>query len=262
MCGRYLLISQQEAVAERYRAVWPDYLEYEPRYNIAPGEGGVVISQEFPQVFQMFQFGLTPFWAKKPMYLFNARSEGDYNPDNSLDYSGPMGIGDKPSFRHPIRRQRCLVPANAFIEGPSREKLNLPHLVYVKSLPIFSLAGIWDQWTEPKTGSVLHSFSIITTRSNTLLQKIPHHRSPVILRPEQEALWLSDLRLEEVYELLQPYPAEDMNGFAVDKKIKNPQAEGPELIQATKAPFSPDPEGLARFNTQLPPSPTQFTLGF
>ena len=52
------------------------------------------------------------------MYLINARKEGDHNRANDPSYSGAAGILQKPSFRKPIRSQRCLVLADGFIEGP------------------------------------------------------------------------------------------------------------------------------------------------
>ena len=68
------------------------------------------------------QFGFTPSWAKKQFYMINARSEGDHNADNHPGYRGAMGILQKPMFRQSIRTRRCLVIADAFIEGPQTRK--------------------------------------------------------------------------------------------------------------------------------------------
>lgn len=43
---------------------------------------------------------------------------------------GRMGISDKPSFRKPMRSKLCLVIADAFIEGSTKEKLNKPYVIY------------------------------------------------------------------------------------------------------------------------------------
>ena len=72
------------------------------------------------------------FQAHNLMMFLNARSEGDHNPDNDPRYTGAKGIIQKPSFRKAIRSQRCLVLADAFIEGPFDRKLSEPYLVYLK----------------------------------------------------------------------------------------------------------------------------------
>ncbi|NJO02765.1 MAG: SOS response-associated peptidase [Bacteroidia bacterium] len=71
-----------------------------------------------------------------------------------------------------------------------------------------------------------------------LLQKIPHHRSPVVLPTQDEARWLSDLPLEQVLSLLRPYPADEMNAYPIDKAIKSPKAQGPHLMQALGPPLA------------------------
>ncbi|WP_081824424.1 SOS response-associated peptidase family protein [Paenibacillus sp. UNC451MF] len=43
-------------------------------------------------------------------------------------------------------------------------------------------------WTDPE-GNLVNSFSIVTCGPNDLMKDI-HNRMPVILKPENEALWL------------------------------------------------------------------------
>lgn len=239
MCGRYVLFSDAPTIRQRFQVDIPEPDRLRPNYNISPGDKAPVITNQAPNKVQFFQFGLNPYWAKKPMYLFNARSEGNFNPDNEVDYKGQKGIIQKPSFKKPIRSQRCLIPVDYFIEGTTQEKLNKPHLVYLKDLQQrpFALAGIWDEWLNQATGELIASFAIITTVANALLQRIPHHRSPVILPPEREADWLADIPLNKVLDLLQPYPAEKMNAYLIDQAIKNPRANGAELIEPISNPL-------------------------
>jgi len=82
-------------------------------------------------------------------------------------------------------------------------------------------------------GEITHSFAIITTTANALLKKVGHHRSPVILKQDYEAAWLNNkLPLDEVTSLLQAYPAELMNAYPVSPDIKNPKADGEQLLEA------------------------------
>ena len=118
-----------------------------------------------------------------------------------------------------------MVIGDAFIEGPTKEKLNKPYVVYIKtntSGPL-AFAGIWDTWVDNDKGEVLNSYSIITTQTNNLLQKIPHHRSPVIFQNrEDEQLWLNtEAPLAEAVNLLRPFPGDKMNAYPISTDIKN-----------------------------------------
>ena len=185
------------------------------------------------------------------MYLFNARSEGDKNKENDPNYTGAKEIFKKPSFRKPIRSQRCLVVADAFIEGTTKEKLSKPYVVYLKDRERpFAFAGIWDSWVNKETGEIINSFAIITTTPNELLQKLPHHRSPVILDRDDEKHWLDiDLPLGDALSMLRPYPSDAMNAYPIDPAIKNPRAEGRQLIEPIGERLMPEYE--ARFWIEL-----------
>ncbi len=231
MCGRYVVVSKISEIEHRFQVRMP--FELPPLFNIGPGSMAPVITSDSPNVVQLFKFGLTPFWAKKPMYLFNARAEGDHNSDNDQGYGGAMGIIMKPSFRKAIRSNRCLVIADAFIEGTVNEKLDKPFVVHLGAADRpFAFAGIWDEWIDKTTGELLRSFAIITITANELLSKLPHHRSPVILRREDEQLWLNpELPLAEVTALLRPYTTGYMNAYPISNAIKNPRANSAELLQ-------------------------------
>ncbi|HEY3389949.1 MAG TPA: SOS response-associated peptidase [Prolixibacteraceae bacterium] len=232
MCGRYILIQKAEVLEKRFGVRVHDTIQIVPSYNIAQGKFAPVITNDHPHEIQLFRFGLTPFWMTKPSLFINVRSEGDHNTDNDPNYSGAKGITTEPAFRKSIRTQRCLVPADAFIEGPEKEKLNKPFVVYLREkVRPFAFAGIWDTWKNPESGELIKSFAIITTVANELLQKIQCHHCPVILHRGDEKNWLSgSLPLSEVTRLLIPYPSELMNAYPIAPTIKNPGADDPGLI--------------------------------
>ena len=186
MCGRYVTVTRIEAIEKRFNVTTPNPEQYQVNVNISHGNMAPVITGHDPDKLQFFQFGFTPEWANKQYYMINARAEGDHNKENDPLYTGTMGIVKKPMFKKAIRSQRCLVVADAFIEGPKKERLSKPYLMYMRDgRRPFSFAGIWDRWINTETGEVVHSFAIITTMSNALTQKIHHHRSPVILHEER-----------------------------------------------------------------------------
>ena len=242
MCGRYVLVQKVELIEKRFNVKAPEGFNYKPSYNIAPGSQAPVITNENPTQLELFRFGMTPFWAKKPLLLINARTEGDSNQKNDPAYSGSKGIITKPSFRKPIRSQRCLVLADCFIEGTTKEKLSKPYVVYLKDgeRP-FAFAGIWDTWVNHDTGEIIRSFAIITTTANELLQKIPHHRSPVILPRSLEQAWINnDIPLSDVTGMLRPFPSELMNAYPIDPAVKNPRANGPHLLKPIGQRLAPE----------------------
>ena len=231
MCGRFVQIIDLELFIKRFGVKEPAEISIQSNFNVAPGDYAYVITDNKPDELQAFQFGLTPKWAKKKMYLINARAEGDFNKSNDTGYKGEMGIKNKPSFRTSIRSKRCLIIANGFFEGPEKEKLSKPFHIRKKNNEVFCFAGIWDTWVDTTTGEVTNSFSIITTVSNSVTQEIGHPRSPVILAKADERKWLDDkLPLEEVLTLLKPYPGEELKAEAVSIKIKDPRNKSRDLL--------------------------------
>lgn len=229
MCGRYVILNQVEVYEKRFNAVADSPPSSFLNFNVCPGQSAPVITNTDPHKIQFLRFGLCPFWAKKPMLLINARAEGDHNSEDDPAYRGARGIITKPAFRKPIRSQRCLILADAFIEGTKNEKLDRPFLVYLNRRP-FAFAGIWDEWVNTETGEIIRSFAIITSTPNRLLQMIPHHRSPVILPERAEKYWLEDAPLSDITRLLEPPLEEEMNAYPISPAIKNPRFHHAELL--------------------------------
>lgn len=242
MCGRYVVIEKLAAYELRFNAVSRQTdVNYLPNYNVAAGNFAPVITNDKPHEIQFFRFGFTPRWAAKPMYLLNARAEGDANKEDDPSYHGAKGIITKPAFRQAIRSQRCLVLADYFIEGTTKEKLKKPYLVYLKRRP-FAMAGVWDQWVNKETGEIVNSFAIITTPANSLLQKIPHHRSPLILDESDERRWLKAEHLNEVTALLETPSAEGMNAYPISADISPAKNNHISLLNPVGPPLLQDVE--------------------
>jgi len=242
MCGRYVVISKLKAIEKRFELLPSPEDLFGPMNNISIGDRAPVITNANPKQLQLLQFGMTPSWAKKKMYLFNARSEGNHNKENDPNYVGAMGIISKPSFRSSIRKKRCLVIVDAFIEGPKKEKLSKPYVIYMrdKQRP-FALAGVWDDWVDAETGEMTSSFSIITTTANDVLQKIGHHRSPVILKKNQEEAWLSEeAPLSDITGMLRPYEDDMLNAYPISPAIKNPRDKDLALLRPTGERIFPE----------------------
>ncbi|MEQ8909546.1 MAG: SOS response-associated peptidase [Vicingaceae bacterium] len=237
MCGRYVIISTVEEYEKKFQATAK--IPWQANYNVAAGQKAPVITAEKPQEIQAYYFGFTPSWSKKRTWVINARSEGDHNKENDPNFTGSKGILKKPFFRKAIRSQRCLVLADAFIEGTTKEKLQKPYLVYMrnKNRP-FALAGIYDEWVNQESGEVFPTFAIITCPPNALLQKIPHHRMPVVVPEGQYRRYLNpETDLSEITAMLSPFPAKEMNAYPIDSAISKVKTNQKEALQPIGPPL-------------------------
>ncbi len=212
-------------------------LAFKPNYNIWIGMKALVITAQEPEFYQDMTFGLTPCWAKKKMYLFNARSEGKFNEANDPNYNHEKGIFSMPSFRDAIKNRRCIVPVDYFIEGSEKEKLNDPYLIRRKDREALVLAGIWDEWVDESTGEVMKSYAIVTSAASALMQEIKHHRSPLKLEDEEIDVWLNpDSKKEDIEKILYPHQFSECEATAIDPIIKS-KINDPGIIRLRSSLF-------------------------
>lgn len=214
MCGRFSLTTKESQLNEFFRLAGGDE-PYVPRYNGAPTQKLAVITGDRPGHLQWFRWGLIPFWSKelpRTSPVINARAES---------------IDQKPMFRKLISGRRCLVPADGFYEWPKGGP-KLPYRFVMADQSLFAMAGLWDGWKSPD-GELIHSFTIITTTANKLMEPI-HDRMPVILEKEQYDAWLNAADTEYVKTMLKPLQAEKMKAYRVSPKVNSAAAEGPDLI--------------------------------
>ncbi|MEL6814181.1 MAG: SOS response-associated peptidase [Cyanobacteria bacterium J06598_3] len=225
MCGRYTQTRSGAAIAQTFSLA--SVPEAPARYNIAPTQAvGAIAQIEHQREFKVFQWGLIPSWSKDPSIsarMFNARSET---------------VAEKPSFRAPFKRRRCLIVADGFYEWRREGKQKQPYYIQVLASSeagnqpnLFGFAGLWEKW-EGGDGSYLETCTILTTEPNELMAPI-HNRMPVIIHPEDYDLWL-DPYLQEgqhVQHLLRPYEPDAMHRYPVSKTVNNARNEVPECIE-------------------------------
>lgn len=190
MCGRYSLSSESyNSFIEFMDMGYP--FQVPSRFNIAPSQPVAVIRLKGSDKDQsiipdaplpkregaLMRWGLVPHFAKEiktDRPLINARSET---------------IADKPSFRGPFRRRKCLVPADGFYEWKRGGASPIPFHACLQDHKPFTFAGIWEAWTGPSGEDWLETVSLITKPAVGAMKKV-HHRSPVIIDPEDYDYWL------------------------------------------------------------------------
>ena len=180
MCGRASLTKNEKELEKRFGSTFysEDIERYKPlpNYNLAPSQYFPVITSLDPDHFNIFKWGLIPFWTKDPKIAFkliNARAET---------------IDTKSTFKGAFTRRRCLVPLDGFYEWKKLNEAKKPYRIVKNDKSIFSVAGLWDSWKAPNN-DLVHSFTIITVPANDMMKKL-HSRMPAILFEDEERYWI------------------------------------------------------------------------
>jgi putative SOS response-associated peptidase YedK len=219
MCGRYTLTTDAAMLQAEFKL---DSIPQDlaPRYNIAPTQPvAVVVNEGGARQLDVFQWGLIPFWAKDKAIgskMINARAET---------------LAEKPSFKRPLQKQRCLVLADGFYEWQKTSRGKIPTYIHLKDRKPFAFAGLWDRWTA-SDGEEILSCTIVTTTPNSLIEPI-HNRMPVILPQEAVETWLNPVEQspKTLLPLLKAYPAGKMASYHVSKLVNSPANDLPDCIR-------------------------------
>jgi putative SOS response-associated peptidase YedK len=227
MCGRFIQITDPAMVGEVFPEIEIEAcLEepFEPHYNVAPTQNVLTLLNTPVPRLSLTRWGLIPSWSKDREIgsrLINARAET---------------LAEKPSFRELFQRRRCAIVADGFFEWDAEKKPKIPYFFQTKTREPFALAGLWDHWKDPDTGSSILSSTIITTKPNTLVARI-HNRMPAILTKDSMNIWLDSGQIHEkrLRECLKPFNEELMEMHAVSRLVNDRRNDAPELIMPAGA---------------------------
>jgi len=97
--------------------------------------------------------------------------------------------------------------------------------------PLLLLAGLFDRWTDPKTGKVLFTFTVLTTEPTQNLGWL-HDRMPVVLTEERAKKWLDVYHtpFEECVSFLSPYK-HNLEWYAVPDTVNSIRNKSPECTE-------------------------------
>ena len=177
MCGRFTLHTPEAEILAAFDIdTLPVGVSLAPRFNIAPSQDVAIIrSDDGRRRLGLARWGLVPGWSKeaRPRYsTINARIES---------------VAEKPAYRVPYRRKRCLVPADGFYEWQQTADGKVPHHICMQEHKVFAFAGLWDHWSDEHES--FDSCVIITAPASGLMAGL-HTRMPVILAPAVYDTWL------------------------------------------------------------------------
>ena len=143
------------------------------------------------------QFSLKPAFCKYS--TFNARLLNFDESRNTV-----TRIFEKPTWRQPFQKSRCLIPMDGFIE-PIYHGEHAGEMVEFldRNDGLLLAAGLWAKSTDPKEGRDYVGFSIIMHTPDAKVQKVGHHRTPLFLPRAAAENWLmGDISQEERFEYL------------------------------------------------------------
>lgn len=214
MIERFSVGVSASRLASRYKTEEPTFL---PRYNGAPSQLFPVLTNESPQGFSYFYWGVAPQWAKNKSIaerLINVRAEQ---------------IIEKPVLAKSLKKYRCVIPADGFYAWKKvGKKIMIPWRFVLPSKELFSMAGIWEEYEED--GDAFHTFTIITTVAKGLSATVSD-RQPLVLSKEDEAIWLkNDTDESELLALLNRANGIDFDGFTVSPQLNSIQFDRPSLL--------------------------------
>lgn len=217
MCGRMAITLPHDAMAQLFLAQPANDLPEVPNFNVCPTQTiAVCTSEEERRLYRPMRWGLVPTWYKTPNdgpLLINARSET---------------VAEKPAFRSAVRERRCLVPASGFYEWDRTDpKKPLPWYVTRTDGSPMVFAAIWQDWGHGEERR--STCAILTCAANAQMAKV-HDRLPVILEPEDWALWLGE-EGKGAARLMAPIEDGALSMVRVGTEINSSRAKGDSLIR-------------------------------
>jgi putative SOS response-associated peptidase YedK len=222
MCGRFSVSLPPDEVGRYFKVTGP-LPNFPPRYNMAPTQLAPVVRfnpETKARSLDLLRWGLIPSWAKDPKIgnqCINARVET---------------MATKPAFKQAFAKgRRCIVPANGFFEWKKTGGAKQPMFITLKSGEPMAMAGLWENWKDPE-GNWLRTFTIVTGEPNELVAPI-HNRMPVILRPENFALWLGEEPADPpaLQAACEPFPADLMRAYQISTRVNSPRNDDAAILE-------------------------------
>jgi putative SOS response-associated peptidase YedK len=225
MCGRVIQSSApiRLAILDGLDVCDSRFHNYLPRWNGAPSQELLVIRRNH----RTGQLSMDPLrWGLIPHFCDDPK--GRRKPINAKCET----VGTLRTFREAYRSRRCILPVDGFFEWKAvkGQIAKRPYTIAMKDGFPFGIAGIWENWKEPKSGEWIRTFAILTTAANQLIAAI-HNRMPLILGAGDFVQWLSDK--PDPRELMRPFPAEPMHMWPISPRVHRPQNDEPSILRST-----------------------------
>lgn len=168
MCGRYALEADIDLLIAHYKAIIGEK-DFQGSEEIFPTNTVAIIRQIEDKEIDFLKWGFMPSFTKKP--IINARGET---------------IHIKPTFKNSFINRRCIIPATSFFEWEKVGDKKIRRRISLDK-ELFSMAGLYNSFFDE--GKQYEAFTILTINANDQMKHI-HERMPLILKEEDEDMWL------------------------------------------------------------------------
>jgi len=196
------------------------FVDYRPRYNVAPTQMHYVVRVKFENREVLpARWGLVNTWAKDASTAaknINARAET---------------VESRRAFREAFIKRRCVVPADGFFEWTGPKTARQPTWFHREDNQLLLFAGLYESW-RPKPDQWETTFTILTTDANAVTRQY-HDRMPVILADRDADDWM-DPRAPDplaLKKLLVPAPADLLISTPVSPDVNDVDNDSPELLK-------------------------------
>lgn len=187
------------------------------------------------------RFGLVPRWSRDAAHA-RELSRHTVNARNET-------AAVKPSYRTPWRERRwALVPMDDFFE-PCWETGDAVRWRFASADgEMLTAAALWEGWTDPASGEMVTSFSLLTVNADghPLMSRMhrpgEEKRMPVLIAPPDRQAWLrvsdADARL-----LMRALPADLLVGTPAPRPVapRSPRKAAGKIADTTATPAPPAP---------------------
>jgi putative SOS response-associated peptidase YedK len=215
MCGRFTRNYTWQEIHAMYSLVPSTAIpNLQPRFNVCPTTIIDAITPYFAnRKLEQMRWGLIPAWWSKSLKemrlaTFNARAES---------------IAEKPMFRTAFKKSRCLIPVSGYYEWQDTPQGKQPHYFTRRDGAVMTIAGIFDEWTDPETKQAIRSCAMVITTPNKLVAEI-HDRMPVILERADFQQWERG-HVNEAAPLMKPAADDVLQRWPVSKRVNSSRAD-------------------------------------
>jgi len=173
MIDRYILNKDKLTVKRRYD-IEEDF-DLKETFNAVPTDYLPIIRNTTTKTISHHYWGQTPSWSKNKRLsnkLFNASTKDLYT---------------KKSLSQALNQRRCIIPATGFVTwNQLGKKTTIPYLYHLPTFELFSMAGVWEEFT------TLDEQSYITYKLFIFFDEKVGVYFPWIIPKNEEMDWLAD----------------------------------------------------------------------
>lgn len=214
------------AEIEELLSIFREQLKGKPLFAISGFEHPslLILTAQGAMQWQAMHWGLIPNWCKD----WNSATEMS----NMTLNARAETLFEKPAFKHAAISKRGLLPITGFYEYKHVKGKKFPHFIDWKDEAVHWLACVCDEWTNPDAGESVKTFSIVTTKGNSLMAEIHNNpeldepRMPVVLEGNDLLKWMNnETPVHELKNLLHPCSDSDMRAHTV-KPLRGKSSPG------------------------------------